>query len=188
MGSLLLYLLVPELRARFNPILPPISLPSISLPSASPVAPANSPAPNATASISPSPSATTSLAPSPLLEPFLEVGSFLQVAPRSTPNSTPIDLLSLPGSPIDSTPDPGVGQIPNGSILQVVGKQTMTDRRSWLRLKVCSVANNSGSASGSKFVRAGDVGWLEAKIMTGAIAQNFSIKPTQLGSCANSTP
>lgn len=189
LGSLLLYLLVPELRARFNPA-------TIESP---PTPSANLPAP-------------TSAAPIPSSSSFnasLEVGSLVKLVPQSeavkglaTPSPEErssqsgqteglafVTLLSLPGSPATETI---VGRVPTGSILQVVGRQIMADQRSWLRLKVCSIAGDTAKAPTPKasptpkLTQAGDAGWLEEKVITPFVAKNFSVKPDQLGQCANS--
>jgi serine/threonine protein phosphatase PrpC len=177
-SGLLLYLLVPELRARFNPIAPVEPSPPLS--SSSPL-----PAPSASVpAVSPSPTVSATV------NPLLAVGSFVRLDKKDPASKTvdlaSVDLLNLPG-PADSA-DSTVGRVPVGSILQVVGKQTMTDQRSWLRLKVCSVAGEALTTSSSplpKLVKPGDAGWLQETTIAPYIAQNFSIKPNQLGQCAS---
>ncbi|MGV0025183.1 PP2C family protein-serine/threonine phosphatase [Phormidesmis priestleyi] len=175
-GGLLLYLLVPELRARFNPIAvestPPLS-------TSSPL-----PIPSAVPTVSPSPTVSASV------NPLLAVGSFVKLDQKD-PDTKSVDLasvnlLNLPG-PAD-TADSTVGRVPVGSILQIVGKQTMTDQRSWLRFKVCSVAGEAAKTPSSplpRLVKPGEAGWLEETTIAPHIAQNFSIKPDQLGQCAS---
>jgi serine/threonine protein phosphatase PrpC len=175
-GGLLLYLLVPELRARFNPIATIESSPPLSTPSPLPI-------PSAVPTVSSSPTVSASV------NPLLAVGSFVRLD-RKDPAVKSVDpvsvnLLNLPGPADANAP---VGRIPVGSILQVVGKQTMTDQRSWLRLKVCSVAGNAATPSSSplpKLVKPGEAGWLEETTIAPYVAQNFSIKPDQLGQCAS---
>ncbi|KAM3090191.1 PP2C family protein-serine/threonine phosphatase [Phormidesmis sp. 146-35] len=182
-SGLLLYLLVPELRARVNPIAvepsPPLTTPS------------PEPIPSAVPTDSPSPTVGASIDSA---NPLLAVGSFVRLDQKQkdlTVKSVDlgsVNLLNLPG-PADATSATSiVGRVPIGSILQVVGKQTMTDQRSWLRLKVCSVAGSAATSSSTplpRLVKPGEAGWLEEATIAPYVAQNFSIKPDQLGQCAS---
>lgn len=166
LGGLLLYLLVPELRARINSTTPIATVEPSPSPSASSLPTPDSPLPTE----------------STVSNPLLEVGALVKLD-QVRQN---LKLLSLSGVPVGSSADSVVGEVPSGSVLQVVGKQTTADRRSWLRLKVCSVP--TGAKAASKLIQAGASGWLEESTIAPFIAQNFSVNPDQLSQCTNPTP
>jgi serine/threonine protein phosphatase PrpC len=100
--------------------------------------------PNSEASPAASPTASP---PRPLT---LDVGTIVQV---TSPSNNPLVLVSRPPgqnpspsatpnaspAPLAASPAP-VGQIPVGSVLEVLRKQSLSQQESWVELRVCSIA------------------------------------------------
>ena len=155
----LLVLLVPEIRAVLNPVMPPTSS-----------------FPTPTASLSPN-------LPNSLNSPnsALEARMVIQLD-HSTVGSPPtlFSLVRQPNATGSSAVDLAIGSIVPGTIARVVNQQATEDRISWVRLEVCSVPVNKVANA----VKPGDFGWQEERTIVPFITQNLSLKPAQLGRCA----
>ncbi|MCY7323572.1 MAG: hypothetical protein LH660_17650, partial [Phormidesmis sp. CAN_BIN36] len=156
----LLVLLVPEIRAVLNPVMPPTSS-----------------FPTPTASLSPS-------LPNSLNSPnsALEARMVIQLDRLTTSSTQPPTLFSLVRQPNVAGPpavDPAIAIVP-GTIARVVNQQATEDRISWVRLEICSVPVNKVANA----VKPGDFGWQEERTIVPFITQNLSLKPAQLGRCA----
>lgn len=129
----------------------------------------------------PTPSTPTAIAPDPSPAPSvkLSTGSLLQIERDSA--SPKLPLLRNPEQPINLSPQQIVGQIPSGSVLQVVGQRTVQGQ-AWVGLKVCSVPPNSG------FAIPGQTGWQQESAIAPFINQNLSLQPNQLGACTPGSP
>ncbi|MBW4419296.1 MAG: serine/threonine-protein phosphatase [Myxacorys californica WJT36-NPBG1] len=152
LGGLLALLLIPELRRAVIPT-PPLATPS------TPTA------------VAPDPS------PSPSVK--LSTGSLLQLERDAA--SPKLPLLRNPEQPINLSPQQIVGQIPSGSVLQVVGQRTVQGQ-TWVGLKVCSVPPDSG------FAIPGQTGWQQESAIAPFINQDLSLQPNQLGACTPGSP
>ncbi|NDJ17687.1 PP2C family protein-serine/threonine phosphatase [Myxacorys almedinensis] len=154
LGGVLAFLLIPELRRAAMP-----------------------PPPSPTAS--PPPTIAPEAPPSPNLR--LASGSLLQL--ERDPASPRLPLLRNPEQPIDLSAQRIVGQMPSGSVLQVVGQRTVQGQR-WIALKVCSVPPTAGVG----FAIAGQTGWQQERAIAPFVNQSLSLQPNQLGACAPASP
>ncbi len=164
MGGLLI-LLVPEIRAVLNPVqVLPIDAPLKNSPS-------NSPQPT----VSPAPDQANSA---------LEARMVIQLDHSLTSSVQLPVLFSLvrqPNLTVQPTADSPIGGVVPGTIARVVKQQATEDHISWVRLEICSVPSGSKVANA---VKPGDSGWQEERTIVPFVAQNLSLKPSQLGRCA----
>ena len=88
----------------------------------------------------------------------------------------------------DRPPQQTIGQIPSGTILQVIHKQTVQGQ-TWVRLKVCSVSSSSASAE-TDAVDARQTGWQQERTIAQFVNPNRSFQPNsnQLGACTPPAP
>lgn len=170
-GSLLAYLLVPDLRAWVASI---AGITSTSEPPPTPVPSFSPPA--------------TPPAPPPLAPPPLATGRLLQVKTVKTDSSgraLPLMLVSQPRatspSPVNSLPAVG---IPVGSVLQIASRQAIPDQGVWLKLRVCSIPGGTSPPPQATNVE----GWIEEATIASLVSQNLALNATQLGKCAPSAP
>jgi protein phosphatase len=70
-------------------------------------------------------------APSPVVEPTLAADRLIKFV---DPGLAPLTLLPQPGklTPVS------VGMVPSGAILKVMGRQTLPDQQTWVKLQVCT--------------------------------------------------
>lgn len=95
--------------------------------------------------------AESPIPPIPVPSPSLTAGSLVRLDRPSSDAGLPLLAKA------ETASRESVGQIPPGTVLQVLGQQqTTTDRSTWIRLKVC--APNS-EVKLPNAVRAGDIGW-----------------------------
>ncbi|MBD2000429.1 protein phosphatase 2C domain-containing protein [Leptolyngbya sp. FACHB-541] len=147
LGGMLLALLVPSIGNRIAPL--------VGLgPNSEPAQPSSEP----TIVSDESPEQTTAAIAS------LEVGSYIRVerspSPGSLSGNEPLVLLpqlasstadpgsAAPGGTADDFPAPpstATGEIPSGSVLQVLSRQGASGQERWVRLRVCSVPTAEGS-------------------------------------------
>ena len=155
--------------------------------------------PEATA-VSPAPTPTE---PSPLPSTeTLTVGSLLQVGQPSTETpptaaEAPLVLWSQPNLPnLPKTARVRLGIISPGSVLQLSSRQAISDRGSWLKLKVCSVpavtpptpTSTSSAVAPAAALKPGEIGWIEQDVIAPSVTQNLGLKASQLGACAPLLP
>ncbi|MEP0918386.1 protein phosphatase 2C domain-containing protein [Leptolyngbya sp. DQ-M1] len=121
---------------------------------------------------------------SPLVPPVpdppraLDTGALIRLDRPASDVGLP--LLRTSGSPVDPAREL-VGQIPPGTVLQVLGRQqNTTDRSTWIRLKVCTP---NPDAKLPNAVKAGDIGLQKES----AIAPFSIADSNQLGVCTAST-
>jgi serine/threonine protein phosphatase PrpC len=154
----------PGLRSRFSP---PVAV------SPSPFEPLASPPPPP---------------PPPSPPPPLTVGSLIQISGLipSSNQSVPIALLPQPPKPGITQGIATSGTVPIGSVLQISSRQSIPNQGTWLKLRVCSVP---GDASiDSQPVQPGQVGWIEEDAIAPLVTQELALTPTQLGTCAPTSP
>ncbi|UBF24799.1 protein phosphatase 2C domain-containing protein [Kovacikia minuta CCNUW1] len=146
-------------------------------------------APTALQSPSPEPSASVPTPPSPPVassQSLLTVGTLVQVN-RSTPPGDPqANSIALLTEPTGATASPGTAiadVIPVGTTLQVIRKQELPTRGTWLQLKVCSAPGQKAAIT--QTVQPGQIGWVEEAAIAPLVVQETALTPGQLGSCGN---
>lgn len=136
---------------------------------------------NTFVSTPPSPSPAPPAIASPQASPVTTLTQNTFVRLDRQPNSIP--LLDKPE--LGLSPQVIVGQIPPGTLLQVVSKrQTAIDQPMWVRLKVCSPGTPSPGSTNAVF--AGATGWQQEATIVPFVSQLSNPTPDELGAC--STP
>ena len=93
-----------------------------------------------------------------------------------------IPLLKNAGQPIELSREL-VGEVPSGTVLQVLGRQqATTDQAAWIRLKVCTIPADVKLA---KLAKPGEIGWQQESAI--APFTTPDLRPNQLGACTTSS-
>lgn len=136
------------------------------------------------ASPTPLPSPSPKTVPAPISVPTtLSAGQFVRLDERQASNAS---LTLLPQSAAPANPsDPylTVGEVPAGSLLQVLSRQTDPKQGDWLKLKVCSVPTAAAHSAASPAIQAGAEGWQAESIVLPVVHVVNQPTPDQKGTC-----
>lgn len=112
----------------------------------------------------------------------LSQGGFIQVSWAAS--GVPL-LNNPPEGSNEPTPQGIIGQIPPGTLLQVVTKQqTAPNEPVAVRLKVCSPGKPPAGATSTNWVTAGEIGWQQERAIAAIVNPTITPQPNQLGACA----
>lgn len=134
----------------------------------------------------PAPSLPTMTTATPPASPppiALSVGSLVRIRPatRGLPAS-PVVLQAQPGRSGLSTNRPSETSLPAGAVLQILNRETNSQREIWLQLKVCSLPASAELAGRS--VQPGETGWMLEPTIAPLLVSELTLTTTELGKCA----
>lgn len=166
LGSLAVYLLLPEVRSWVDSI--------VGIRPNLPESPETPPKPKPSASVVPT---------------QFTVGALIQINRATTYQAGEPAAIALRPRP-GVSPNPAIAtnpsSIPVGSVLQVTDRQAIPQQGNWLRLKVCSVPTEADMAL--RVVQPGEAGWIQEDAIAPFVARDLMLTASELGQCTPTVP
>ncbi len=130
----------------------------------------------------PTPESTVSVPPapeSPAWSAALPLGTFIQVNRAALDNSKVprISLVAQPETPPTGTPN----LLPLGTVLQISSRQEIPHQGAWLKIKVCSIPDESRAVP--NVPPPGTLGWVAETAIAPLVNPKPTLQPNQQGTC-----